>query len=1161
MSMHVRYVLPLLSALFISASLYGQEEEEYILLPYVCEDPVAHLYADEFANSLVTFTSSTGTASEGTTAIIYYDGMGRLKEEVNVGATPSHNDMVTFYEYDAMNRKTRQWQPSTVSPSLSGDYVWYSQYTSAASEAWQDTKPYTEYVYEKMPGGRMVKTTGPGNMWHSMDKSVRHEYLTNVSGNDTLDCVLYVAGTGIGGTPSLTASGSYPTGTLMVTRMSDEDGVTVMEFTDRQERMVLSRRIEHNGGGRILHDTYYIYDSRGNHVMTLPPLLSDGQHSGTVPANLIEAYAYVYGYDIRNRRCSSKVPGAGTVLTEYDGADRLLFVQTAVQRSRGESTFHIYDAFGRECLTGTCSYNIPVSVASTCRTEIPCCIYTGDTEGLMGYTLQGISLTDARVLTATYYDKYDFTEGHEELSYTPADGYGVRFNKAQGLLTGRATALLSHTKTDFSWLYEAVYYDECQRIVQKKSTNHTKGTDSHFYAYDFLGHETAHRHVHTSRIQPKLTTTTIETVTTYDHAGRLLTVTHSVNGNTPVTIKNIGYDELCRIKTDRRNGNQALVQEYTYNARSLLTGITGNLFNMSVCYGLGYDGNNSSFNGNIASIEWNVPDGFTRRYSFFYDGLSHLSEARYTDVGMENAGRYSTSYSYDKHGNIQSLRRNGMQDGGGYGIVDDLYYEYDGNRLCKVSNAVESPCYNGAMNFSDGADEETEYDYDADGNLIEDKNKGITRITYNVLNLPEHLDFKSGKYVNFTYSSTGEKLRSNYLLKLPEIYDPGTRSVSSDIFASGKFPPEWSEPVGPGLRDSLISRPDSMFTEEHYAMMYGAHIIEYCGDILYEDVNPVPNLILIDGGYVTFTNNKQPVYHFYLTDHQGNVRVVADENGTVEETNHYYPFGALFGESVDKNKQRYKYNGKELDRLLSLDWYDYGARWYDPVLARWHSTDPLADKYPDVSPYVYCLDNPVNAIDPDGKRVWVFATKLPDDPSAKNYHNYTPTHTFIVVHHSNGKIQRFEYGPQGDSFIDSFSGLSILQQCYYDKSGEIMTNYMNGIKDDNLKNVIEVNVPDGMTMDEFDQSIVRSAADFSNNKEIKYRMIPLDTTEGNCNTSTTSLLKNAGVSELEIKRIGTEIKGIKTGFGIYKAWTDKERRHVKNEALKMSESLSNHIGY
>ena len=104
----------------------------------------------------------------------------------------------------------------------------------------------------------------------------------------------------------------------------------------------------------------------------------------------------------------------------------------------------------------------------------------------------------------------------------------------------------------------------------------------------------------------------------------------------------------------------------------------------------------------------------------------------------------------------------------------------------------------------------------------------------------------------------------------------------------------------------------------------------------------------------------------HLTDHQGNVRMVASAGGAVEETNHYYPFGALFGESAGGGRQHYKYNGKELDRLLALDWYDYGARWYDPVLARWHAIDPLANENPSVSPYAYCDNNAVNKIDPDG---------------------------------------------------------------------------------------------------------------------------------------------------------------------------------------------------
>ncbi|MBO7467655.1 MAG: RHS repeat-associated core domain-containing protein [Bacteroidaceae bacterium] len=67
--------------------------------------------------------------------------------------------------------------------------------------------------------------------------------------------------------------------------------------------------------------------------------------------------------------------------------------------------------------------------------------------------------------------------------------------------------------------------------------------------------------------------------------------------------------------------------------------------------------------------------------------------------------------------------------------------------------------------------------------------------------------------------------------------------------------------------------------------------------------------------------------------------------------------------------QPYKFGGKELDRMYGYDLYDFGARNYDPAIARFTGMDPLSEKYYHLSPYAYCANNPVNYIDPDG-RAW-----------------------------------------------------------------------------------------------------------------------------------------------------------------------------------------------
>ncbi|MBP1615008.1 MAG: hypothetical protein H6Q13_2456 [Bacteroidetes bacterium] len=139
---------------------------------------------------------------------------------------------------------------------------------------------------------------------------------------------------------------------------------------------------------------------------------------------------------------------------------------------------------------------------------------------------------------------------------------------------------------------------------------------------------------------------------------------------------------------------------------------------------------------------------------------------------------------------------------------------------------------------------------------------------------------------------------------------------------------------------------------------------DYVGNVIYESVNGTATTlkrILVDGGYI-----EGGAYYFYLTDHLGNNRVVANASGGIVQTNHYYPFGMSFAEGVTTSQQPYKYNGKELDTERGLNLYDYSARLMDPALGRFSTVDPLAEKYYGISPYAYCLNDPINSIDPLG---------------------------------------------------------------------------------------------------------------------------------------------------------------------------------------------------
>ena len=505
----------------------------------------------------------------------------------------------------------------------------------------------------------------------------------------------------------------------------------------------------------------------------------------------------------------------------------------------------------------------------------------------------------------------DATTGYSEMP-----GYGKRYSGGcKGQLTGNWTARLTPQLAGST--YSVMYYDDRYRVIQRKGNNSLNGMEAVYTSYNFEGSPVKEKRVHSVPGQDIITEVRNYT---YDLANRLLQTTYQFNDVAPVILVDNVYDEIGRLKTEKRTGHSKLRTDYAYNLRSWTKGINDPLFHQTLNYQESIDGTTPCYNGNISSMTWKSGGSAATNemgYRFTYDGLSRMKDAIYgeTNTLSINQNRFSEQITgYDKMGNILSLLRYGQTSATGYGLVDNLSLVYNGNQLQSVDDHAPNSVYGNGMEFKDNANQPVEYGYDKNGNLTKDLNKNISNIRYNLINLPSQITFSDGNTIDYEYGSDRRKLRT--------VHQTGNTILTTD----------------------------------------------YCGNAIYE--NGSLKLLLTETGYVSFPDKK---FHFYLKDHQGNVRVVADKDGKLEETNDYYPFGGTFTTST--SVQPYKYNGKELDRVSGLNLYDYGARYYDATIGRWCMVDSLSEKYYSFNSYNYCGNNPARYVDPDGNgwnEAWPF---------------------------------------------------------------------------------------------------------------------------------------------------------------------------------------------
>ncbi len=196
---------------------------------------------------------------------------------------------------------------------------------------------------------------------------------------------------------------------------------------------------------------------------------------------------------------------------------------------------------------------------------------------------------------------------------------------------------------------------------------------------------------------------------------------------------------------------------------------------------------------------------------------------------------------------------------------------------------------------------------------------------------------------------------------------------------------------------------------------------KYHSNVIYRDGKVY--MALFPGGYATLDGGVN--FHYYTQDYLGNNRAVINgSTGAIEQTIAYYPYGAVIADLGTPTKgQPYKRGGKELMTANGLYEYDFGAWYYYSAVPHFTKPDPLCEKRPDLSPYLYCGNNPVNAIDPDGKEM-VICNGTEDDYKyiCQLFNNLTNNQyifSFVTNSETNSALMKYEINPNFNSVLNN----------------------------------------------------------------------------------------------------------------------------------------------
>ena len=438
---------------------------------------------------------------DGQRSITYFDGLGRIEQQIQVAGSPLGYDMVTPVKYDVFGREVRKFLPYTMSIINNGTFVTADStgqvsYYTALYGSTDGTKAFSKTEFETSPLNRPLKQGAPGSVWQpntvaASDYSIKYNYGTNSATDSVRLWTLNSSNTPV-------TSAFYPVRSLYKTIIWDENNnkdLSTSTSTDEYKDLLGNIVLKRTCVGSKKYSTYYVYDNFKLLRFVLPPKTFEDGNFSLSPAKLNDL-CYQYRYDDRNRMVKKKMPGADSIIMVYDARDKLVLSQDGVLRSANPSKWYFtkYDLTGRPVITG-CTL-ISITIPDTIRARFKRYIQSASTPlyesklstGNIGYTLNNSfpsnvtnTIAETDILTITYYDDYShltvsgflpqlaYNSSYDIDTYTDNDGnIDGYFDNVKGQVSGTKVKVLDGNEYTSSakWLFSVNYYDDRYRVIQ-----------------------------------------------------------------------------------------------------------------------------------------------------------------------------------------------------------------------------------------------------------------------------------------------------------------------------------------------------------------------------------------------------------------------------------------------------------------------------------------------------------------------------------------------------------------------------------------------------------------------------------------------------------------------------------------------------------------------